>query len=82
MSTTKPTATERRPLSSLVNGERTRILGFEAGRCLTSRLTSMGLRAGAPIEVINNTGYGPVVVAVYDTRIMLGRGMAHHIFVE
>ena len=47
-----------------------------------SRLTAMGLIAGAPVEVLQNHGSGPLLVWVRDTRIALGRGEAIKILVE
>jgi Fe2+ transport system protein FeoA len=41
----------------------------------------MGLRPGAEVRVVNNRGAGPFVVAVEGTRIVLGRGMAHKVYV-
>jgi len=41
----------------------------------------MGLSPGVEVKVVNNRGGGPFVVAVMGTRIVLGRGMAHKVFV-
>ena len=48
---------------------------------LRSRLTAMGLRAGAQVRVVHNGGHGPFVVWAGGTRIVLGRGMAHRVIV-
>ena len=58
-----------------------RLARVEGGRGLQQRLASMGLRSGVVVEVISNTNGGPMVVAVSQTRIVLGRGMAHKIHV-
>ena len=68
-------------LSSLADGARARLVRVEAGHGLRSRLTAMGLRLGVEVRVVNNRGAGPFVVAVYGTRIVLGRGMAHKVYV-
>jgi len=68
-------------LSSLADGARAHLVRVEAGRGLRSRLTAMGLRPGAEVRVVNNRGAGPFVVAVEGTRIVLGRGMAHKVYV-
>ena len=68
-------------LSSLADGARAHLTRVEAGHGLRSRLTAMGLRPGVEVRVVNNRGAGPFVVAVYGTRIVLGRGMAHKVYV-
>ena len=68
-------------LSSLADGARARLVRVEAGHGLRSRLTAMGLRPGVEVRVVNNRGAGPFVVAVEGTRIVLGRGMAHKVYV-
>jgi ferrous iron transport protein A len=42
----------------------------------------MGLTVGSRLEVLQNCGYGPVLVRVRDTRIGLGRGEAAKVLVE
>jgi Fe2+ transport system protein FeoA len=69
------------PLSTLPDGTRARFVRVEAGAGLKARLTAMGLSPGVGVTVVNNRGAGPFVVAVRDTRIVLGRGMAHKVFV-
>ena len=68
-------------LSSLADGARAHLTRVEAGHGLRSRLTAMGLRPGVEVRVVNNRGAGPFVVAVEGTRIVLGRGMAHKVYV-
>lgn len=55
---------------------------LEGGRQLVSRLASMGLAEEASLVVLQNTGYGAILVMVRDTRIALGRGEAAKVFVE
>jgi len=68
-------------LSGLPDGARARLVRVDAGHGLRSRLTAMGLRPGVEVRVVNNRGAGPFVVAVEGTRIVLGRGMAHKVYV-
>jgi Fe2+ transport system protein FeoA len=49
---------------------------------ITNRLISLGFTPGVEIQVLQNNGHGPLVVNVRDTRVALGRGEAHDIFVE
>ena len=69
-------------LSTLPDGARGRIVAIGAGVGLRSRLTAMGLRRGVTVRVVRHGGRGPFVVAAGDMRIVLGRGMAHKVFVE
>lgn len=70
------------PLPMASPGEKVRIVGFLGGKGMERRLTSMGLNRGANVEVIKNSGPGPLIVASRETRIALGYGMAQHILVS
>ncbi len=70
-----------RPLSTVKAGETVKLAGIEAGRGLNSRLASMGLVPNVEITVVRNRHPGPFVITVKDSKMMLGRGMAHKIMV-
>jgi Fe2+ transport system protein FeoA len=70
-----------RPLSNVKAGETVKLAGIEAGRGLKSRLASMGLVTNVEITVLNNSHPGPFVISVKNSKMMLGRGMAHKIMV-
>ena len=59
-----------------------RLVSVDAGRGLCGRLTAMGLVPGVEIEVVQNSIWGPFLIEVMGSRIMLGRGMARKITVE
>jgi Fur family ferric uptake transcriptional regulator len=69
------------PLIMASPGERVHIVGFRGGRGMERRLTNMGLKRGAEVEVIKSSGPGPLIVAWKETRIALGAGMAKKILV-
>jgi Fur family ferric uptake transcriptional regulator len=69
------------PLVMTSPGEQVRIVGFRGHRGMERRLTSMGLKRGAEVEVIKSSGPGPLIVASQETRIALGAGMAKKILV-
>ncbi len=69
------------PLIMASPGEQVRIVGFRGARGMERRLTSMGLKRGAEVEVIKSSGPGPLIVASQETRIALGAGMAKKILV-
>ncbi len=70
-----------RPLSTVKEGQKVRLVSVNAGRGLNSRLTAMGLVPDVEITVINNSHPGPFVISVKDSKMMLGRGMAQKIMV-
>lgn len=70
------------PLTSVNEGKTAVLQSIEGGRQLRSRLAALGLLPGAELEVIQNSGHGPFVVAVKGSRIVIGRGMAARIVVE
>lgn len=69
-------------LDQVPGGGRVRIVRIEAGHGLKNRLASMGLLTDEPIEVIRNDRHGQVIIAVKNSKIVLGRGMSHKIFVQ
>jgi Fe2+ transport system protein FeoA len=70
-----------RPLSKVQAGETVKLAGIDAGRGLHSRLASMGLVPNVEITVVSNSQPGPFVISVKNSKMMLGRGMAHKIMV-
>ena len=73
---------QTRPLSKVQAGETVKLVNIEAGRDLNSRLASMGLVPNVEITVVSNNHPGPFVISVKNSKMMLGRGMAHKIMVE
>ena len=54
----------------------------DRGHRLVHRLNHMGLIPGAQVMVMRNNAPGPVIVAVRDTRLCLGRGVANKVMVR
>jgi len=69
------------PLSSVEKGKKVRLVSVEAGQSLKGRLTAMGLLPNVEIVVLNNEAPGPFVIRVKDSKMVVGRGMAHKILV-
>lgn len=69
------------PLTMAKRGQPVRLARITAGRKLTHRLTELGLTPGVNFEVLHDHG-GPLLLAVRDSRLALGRGMASQILVE
>jgi Fe2+ transport system protein FeoA len=69
------------PLTMVAPGESVKLVRIAAGHRLRRRLTELGLIPGVELKIMQAEG-GPLLLAVKDTRLALGRGMAHKIFVE
>ncbi len=70
-----------KPLAMLQPGEVGTVIQVVAGRGLTLRLAEMGITPGTPIEVVHNN-FGPILIMVRNSRLVLGRGVAMKIMVE
>jgi ferrous iron transport protein A len=69
-------------LAEMDTGARVFFRGVNAGRTLSSRLAALGLVDGAQLEVLQNSGRGPVLVRVHNTRVALGHDEAMKVLVE
>jgi Fe2+ transport system protein FeoA len=63
-------------------GEEVRLVGVRGGWGIRRRLADMGLTPGEKVWVVQSGHRGPLIIAVRDSRLALGRGMAHKIMVE
>ena len=55
---------------------------IKGGRGIRARLCSIGIIPGVIIEILENTGQGPIIVKVMGTQLALGRTMASQIYVD
>ena len=62
-------------------GSTVRIIRVNSGHGLKNRLAAMGLLKDTPITVIRNDGAGQIIIQVKSSKVILGRGMSHKIFV-
>ncbi len=75
--------TQKVTLASMRNGQRGIIYAIHGGRGMSTRLEALGVRIGA--EIIKKSSLmrgGPVIIAVGNTEIAIGYGMASRIIVE
>jgi len=83
---TKQTA-ETKPIAKLISlhdikaGHAVRVASVDAGRGLKNRLAALGILVNAGLTVVRNDGAGQIIVQVRDSKIILGRGMTHKIYV-
>ena len=68
-------------LDKIPAGTAVRIVTIEAGSGLKNRLAAMGLLSDVPIRVVRNDGAGQIIVNVKYSKVILGRGMSHKVFV-
>lgn len=70
------------PLTMVEKGREVVLREIRGGMGIRRRLTDMGLHPGSHFRIVSNSGGGPFVISVGDTRLMIGRGMAQKIMVE
>jgi len=70
------------PLSMASQDENVRLIEIRGGKQLKQRLADMGLNPGTTVRVMATNGEGPLILDVKDTRLAIGRRMAHKILVE
>jgi Fe2+ transport system protein FeoA len=63
------------------SGETVQLITIQGGEKITQRLTALGLTPGVKMFLVQDSG-GPLLIAVRDTRIALGRGLAHKVMVS
>ena len=69
-------------LADLAAGQSGTVLSLSGGHGFWGRMAALGFTPGAEVAVIRNSGHGPLIVSVLDTRIALGRGQAQHVHVR
>lgn len=69
------------PLSMAAPGERLMLVEIMAGKGLRHRLTELGLTPGVEFQVLQSEG-GPLLLAIHNSRLAIGRGMAQKILVK
>ena len=70
------------PLVMVSEGEEARLVAIRGGLQLRRRLADLGLNIGMTVRVVRINPQGPMILAVKDSRLALGRGMAHKVMVE
>jgi len=76
MSTMNPSHSATIPLHLVPAGSRAVIQEVQGGRGILSRLAPLGFTPGACLTMVQNFGHGPLIVAIREARIALGRGEA------
>ena len=70
------------PLATVSSGNKVRIVSIVGGRGVREHLLDMGLDVGAEIEVFKQGTLGPFLIAIKETRLAIGQGVAKKIMVS
>lgn len=70
------------PLSMAKPGKKVVLVTISGGRGLRARLTSMGLKEGMSLKILQLQEAGPCVILAGETRLVLGHSMSEKIFVS
>ena len=70
------------PLALVPAGNKARIVSVAGGRGVRERLLDMGLDIGIEVEVLKQQAPGPCLIAVKETRLAIGQGVAQKIMVS
>ena len=73
--------TNIKPLNKIAAGATAKIVTIDAGSSLKNRLAAMGLLADVQVRVVRNDGAGQIIINVKNSKVILGRGMSHKVFV-
>ena len=68
-------------LSMVSAGSTVKIVRIDSGRGLRQRLAALGLLPGAQIKIIKTLGRGQLVIEVFNSKTLLGRGVTEKIYV-
>ena len=63
-------------------GKQYEIVSIFGGRGLAKKLLEMGIRPGEIIKIVSNSFGGPILLAINNSRIGIGRGMAGKIIIK
>lgn len=69
-------------LAQIKQGGKAVVHHLTGGLAVRNRLLVLGFTEGAQVKVQQNSGFGPVIVVVRDSRIALGRGEASRVLVR
>ncbi|KPJ52549.1 hypothetical protein AMJ39_07585 [candidate division TA06 bacterium DG_24] len=70
------------PLAMVPTGASVELVDVRGGFGVRHHLQRMGLRIGDQVNVVHNQGFGHMILAVGDTRLVLGQRMAEKLLVR
>lgn len=66
-------------LNNSPRGFSVRVVAVSGGRMARQKLTDLGIIPGEKLKIIRNDGSGPVLVALYDSKVAVGSGLAQKV---
>ena len=69
-------------LVALPTGACGTVAALNGGTAFVGRLAGMGITVGADVRVLQNTGQGPLLIHVRETRLAIGRGEALRVLIR
>ncbi len=69
------------PLAVVSPGKKARIVSIMGGRGVKEHLFNIGLDVGIEVEVLEQGAPGPFLIAIKETRLAIGQGVAQKIMV-
>ena len=73
--------TQAMPLSIVPSGKTVKVVAIDAGYGLKNRLASMGVLTHSVLRILRNEGAGQLIVAIKNSKVVLGRGASGKIMV-
>ena len=70
------------PLAMADAGRKMVVTAVQGGCGIRKRMADLGLNIGMDVTVVQSVCGGPLLVEMKGTRYAIGRGLAHHIYVE
>jgi ferrous iron transport protein A len=58
------------------------LISISGGLGVQKHLNALGLTPGTEVMIVSQNRDGPIILAVKDSRLAIGRGLLHHIQVE
>jgi ferrous iron transport protein A len=69
-------------LSAIHRSELCRVISIAGGEGLRSKMYNLGVHESERVKVVQNRGFGPLVIDIGGTRLILGRHMAERLWVS
>jgi len=66
-------------LDKATRGSSVRVVAVSGGRMARQKLTDLGIIPGEKLKIVRNDGSGPVLVGLYDSKVVVGSGLAQKV---
>ncbi len=77
----RPTGLPPMPLERATIGQEVILAEIRGGKRFQHRMAEMGLAPGSRFRILNKSNPGPCIVAIKETRMVIGHGMMHRVYV-